>query len=285
MTGTLRAPRDEDAAAVAALLNARSPERVDEEWVLRSWTSPTLDRDQDARLGGGGYSTVESFGEGRVWIELAGSPSAAMLDWAEGRAGELGGRFLSGAWQGDSAILEELERRRFRLVRHAYRMEADLTESPTVPACPAGIDFRTFSPGDERTFYDTQIESFRDHWEPYEAPYDEWAHWLLDSPRFTPELWFLALDGAEPAGFAICRSDFVEPDLGWVSSLGVRRPWRRRGIGKALLFHAFAEFRSRGFARAGLGVDAESLTGANRLYESAGMRVTNRFDICEQERA
>jgi ribosomal protein S18 acetylase RimI-like enzyme len=67
-----------------------------------------------------------------------------------------------------------------------------------------------------------------------------------------------------------------------VGELGVLRPWRRRGLGRALLLQAFAAFRERGLGRAGLGVDAESLTGAHRLYESAGMRVSTRFDILEK---
>jgi ribosomal protein S18 acetylase RimI-like enzyme len=75
----------------------------------------------------------------------------------------------------------------------------------------------------------------------------------------------------------------VQPDLGWIRVLGVRRPWRGCGRGRALLLHAFREFRRRGFARAGLGVDAESPTGANRLYESVGMRVSARFEIYEKQ--
>jgi len=49
-----------------------------------------------------------------------------------------------------------------------------------------------------------------------------------------------------------------------------------------LLLHAFAEFRHRGLKGAVLGVDAESNTGANRLYEQAGMHVAARFDIYEK---
>ena len=64
--------------------------------------------------------------------------------------------------------------------------------------------------------------------------------------------------------------------------LGVLKPWRNRGIGRALLLHAFAEFRRRGLAKGSLGVDAENISGAVRLYESAGMRVTHRFDIYEK---
>ena len=55
--------------------------------------------------------------------------------------------------------------------------------------------------------------------------------------------------------------------------LGVRRAWRRQGLGEALLLHAFAEFRRRDITRGTLGVDASSATGATRLYERAGMSV------------
>ena len=73
------------------------------------------------------------------------------------------------------------------------------------------------------------------------------------------------------------RPDEVgDPGVGWIPSLGVRRPWRRRGIGLALLRHAFEEFGRRGKRAVGLGVDAESVTGAVELYERAGMHVWRR---------
>jgi ribosomal protein S18 acetylase RimI-like enzyme len=68
-----------------------------------------------------------------------------------------------------------------------------------------------------------------------------------------------------------------------VRSLGVRRPWRKRGIGLALLRHSFNEFYRRGKRKVGLGVDAQNLTGALRLYENAGMHVDQAFDFYEKE--
>ncbi len=58
--------------------------------------------------------------------------------------------------------------------------------------------------------------------------------------------------------------------------LGVRAPWRGHGLGLALLEHAFAVFAARGFRAVILGAEADSPTGANRLYERAGMRMTHR---------
>ena len=50
--------------------------------------------------------------------------------------------------------------------------------------------------------------------------------------------------------------------MAWVNQLCVRRPWRRRGLGLAMLHHCFGEFYRRGKQRVGLGVDATSLTNA-----------------------
>ena len=95
-------------------------------------------------------------------------------------------------------------------------------------------------------------------------------------------LWFVAEDDGEVAGIALCKPFDGEEGLGWVRVLGVRRSWRRQGLGRALLLHLFGEFHRRGFHGVGLGVDAESLTGAHRLYESAGMRVYRRYDVYEK---
>ena len=74
----------------------------------------------------------------------------------------------------------------------------------------------------------------------------------------------------------------ADPDMGWISVLGVRRPWRRRGLALALLQHSFREFRARGRLRAGLGVDADSETGAVELYARAGMREVRRYESWER---
>lgn len=277
-----RAPTDDDVLEVVRLMSEHWPEPADEDLVRRLWSSPSFDLERDARLDSDSYADVEDFGEGRVWIDLRGSPSQAILDWAEDRASEIGRRFLAGGWSSHEPLLRELERRGFTLVRHSHRMVIDLTDPVADPIWPERIEVGTFRRGDEHAFYEAHQEAFADSWEPIEEPYDEWAHWLLEPPAFVPELWFLAREGDEAAGFAICHPHSGDPESGWVRILGVRRPWRKRGLGRALLLHAFAEFRQRGFRRVGLGVDAESLTGANRLYEQAGMQVAARFDIYEK---
>ena len=282
MSDVLRAPREEDARAIAGLLSKDSPEPIDAEAVLLSWTSPGVQLQHDARADEHSYARVESLGQKRVWISLGGHPSVELFDWVEARAREKGSRLLSGAWASNATLIRELERRDFRLVRTSNRMTIELHEPRPDPVWPQGVEVRIFEPGDERVFYELHQETFRDSWEPIEESYDEWAHWHLQPRAFVPDLWFLGVAGAEPVGFAICHSHPVDAELGWVRILGVRREWRRRGLGRGLLLHAFAEFRRRGMKRAALGVDAESLTGANRLYEQAGMYVAARFAIYEK---
>ena len=68
-----------------------------------------------------------------------------------------------------------------------------------------------------------------------------------------------------------------------MGTLGVRRPWRKRGLGLALLYHSFGEFYKRGNRVISLGVDAASQTGATRLYKKAGMHVASEYVSYEKE--
>ncbi len=101
-----------------------------------------------------------------------------------------------------------------------------------------------------------------------------------DKPSFDPSLWFLARDGEEVCGVALCK---VLGDEGWVDVVGVRRPWRTRGLGLALLRHAFAEYHRRGVRKVDLGVDAKSVAGAPRLYGRAGLSVNSSYVIYLKE--
>ena len=177
----------------------------------------------------------------------------------------------------NAPVIAALERSGWRRDRTNWVMEIDLVAAAPIPApeWPDGITVRSADlERDARAIHAADLDAFSDHYGFVPQPYEEWLHFRTEFVRAEPDLWFLAMDGEEIAGIAICASERRgQPDLGWVSILGVRRPWRRRGIALALLRHAFRELAARGKSRAGLGVDAESLTGATRLYERAGMRV------------
>ncbi|MEO6577341.1 MAG: GNAT family N-acetyltransferase, partial [Candidatus Limnocylindria bacterium] len=63
------------------------------------------------------------------------------------------------------------------------------------------------------------------------------------------------------------RHDRARVYVAWVS---VRRPWRRRGLARALMADALIAARAEGFTSASLGVDTHSPTGATALYGSLG---------------
>ena len=201
-----------------------------------------------------------------------------LVDWAERRARERspGGRAQSPAESDDAELCAELESRGFERARWFFEMEIDLDEDPPPPAWPEGLAVRTFEPADARAVYDADLEAFEDHWEPLHVSFDEWREYFLSGSEFDPGLWFLAEEDGELAGMAMCKGGAGE---GHVDVLAVRRPWRRRGLGSALLLHSFRELRRNGCARAALSVDGENLTGAVRLYEQAGMKVARREAI------
>ena len=158
--------------------------------------------------------------------------------------------------------------------RYFLQMEADLAETPPDPSWPEGITVRAMAPGDDgRVYYETTEEAMQDHWGHTPASFEQWKQGRMGE-AFDPALWFLALDGEEPAGAALC---VASEGLGWVGLLAVRRAWRKRGIGLALLRHAALEFHRRGLSKYALAVDSESLTGATRLYERAGMRAVHTY--------
>lgn len=182
------------------------------------------------------------------------------------------------------------EARGFVLFRHSFHMEALLKKEPPAAQWPAGIVLKAFDVDrDGEAVYRAHDEAFSDHFghieRPFEDGFAQFRHLMIDDKEnFDPSLWFVAMDGDQIAGYSLCQvRKEDDPPVGWVNDLGVRRPWRKRGLGTALLQHSFAEFYRRGLRKAGLGVDASNLTGALKIYERAGMTVARRYDRYEKE--
>jgi GNAT superfamily N-acetyltransferase len=99
---------------------------------------------------------------------------------------------------------------------------------------------------------------------------------MTGQQSFDPSLWFVAEEGEEIVGVTLCKTLARE---GWIDVVGVRRPWRNRGLGLALLRHALDEYYRRNVPKVALSMDAESITGAPRLYGRAGMRLRENYVI------
>ena len=290
----------------AAIAEYGSPD-IDERMIRGAYQLPGLDHnrdtllvlDQEGRAAGTGVyydgdtQHIAPYFFFRAQPDLAGSQVPdALLRWGAERAAGNVHRAPEGArvaLHADTAavnddIVAALERNGWHRDRVDWTMEIDLEAAAPLPEphWPAGIAVRSADTAnlerDARLLHETEKESFSDHYGYTPQPFEEWWHFRTQFNQPEPDLWILAMDGDEVAGMALCASQRAgQPDLGWVSSLGVRRPWRRRGLALAILLHAFGLLAARGRTRVGLGVDSQSLTGATRLYEKAGMRVVREF--------
>ena len=212
-----------------------------------------------------------------------------LLRWAEERAREhialapAGVRVTlhTSVREGSSAKQALVQKLGYTAVRNFWRMGIELQDAPSAAQWPAPISVRTFTPGMELSLYEADNEAFHDHWGFIPESFEMWQYWNLQRPQTDHALIFLAMDADQIAGFAICADE--KEAGGWVHVLAVRRPWRRKGIAQALLYHAFGEFYQRGIKQVYLGVDAQSLTGATRLYERVGMHVVRQSTRYEKE--
>jgi mycothiol synthase len=309
-----------DIEAVVAVINASSrallgADQVSvEEWTAE-WQAPGFNLETSTRVISAPDGTLvgsahlwdmpphvqpEQFG--RVHPAHTGRGLGSyLLAWAEGRARGLAAQAPATArvalqdWVNslDTDTLALLRDQGHQHVRSNYRMVMALDPAvpPAAPEWPAGVGVRSFVPGqDERATLSVIRAAFRDHWGHVDSPFEEhlreWSQRQESDPSFDAGLWFLAVAGDEVIGTALSRLSLpADPGMGWVFSLGVLRPWRRRGIARALLQHCFVQLWQRGQPRVGLGVDAGSLTNAVQLYERAGMHADPQhlYQVWEKE--
>jgi mycothiol synthase len=231
------------------------------------------------------------------WFELHADVGVFIGIVAQGAKGRgLGGRIVAtgeqrardrGAARAHTFVLEPdtaaadlFAQHEDKLARRFYDMAIELDAPPVVPELAEGFSLETFRVEDALPFYETLEAAFQDHWEHHSIGFERWWAEKQAAPGFDPSLWFLVRDGEEVA--ATIRNDPERNGGGYVGALGVARPWRGKGLARALLQRTFAEFYSRGTTRVTLGVDAESPTGATHLYQSVGMTIENAAVVYEK---
>ena len=181
--------------------------------------------------------------------------------------------FHMGTLAADRAASELAAARGYEDVRHFYEMAIHLDAKPAVPALPDGFELEAFDERDLREFHDATEDAWRDHWDWHPQPFEQWWEERRAVPNHDPSLWFVVRH--EGAIVATIRNEANRNGGGYVATLGVRRAARGRGLARALLLHTFGVFFDAGERRVSLGVDADSPTGATKLYESVGMEVEN----------
>lgn len=314
---TVRGAQPEDVEPALELFNAwalaviQENEITDANAIRNEWNSPGFDPGGDIRL------VFAPNGEMAGYIEVWTTVKPPVHPWIWGRVHPdyedmgIGTWLLQWAEMRSSKALQEVpEGQRFaprvgtyrqaekpkRLfadmgyyhIRSSYTMLIEMERPVPEAEFPEGITLRTYNAQtDAAATYRAVEDSFLDHFgfvkQPFEDALVRFRH-FWEGEGSDPTLMFLAMDGDEIAGINLCRPYSIDdPQMGWVGTLGVRRAWRKRGIGLALLRHSFNEFYRRGKRKVGLGVDAQNLTGALRLYESAGMHVHRAFELYEKE--
>jgi mycothiol synthase len=191
-------------------------------------------------------------------------------------------RIQNDVFEADSRARGLLESQGYCAVRVFREMRIELESPPPAPEWPDGLRIVSFDPErDAPEFHAAQEQAFADHWGFTPRDFDSWSKEHLGTERFDQTLWCVVRAGDEIAAGTICAGDTYGG--GWVHVLFTRRPWRKQGVGKALLADSFARFWKRGEHSVGLGVDASNDTGAFRLYERAGMTPALGWVVYEKE--
>jgi mycothiol synthase len=275
-----------------------------EDDVKAALTSPHVDpaRDcwlaytPDGRLGGWAYIDNENGGDSE-FVEVyvhpeVGAPSRApLLDLVLGRVAERATErgfatvtAKAGALPGERDYIAAIEAAGFRFVKRYARMRRALAGVTPEPP-PPGVTIRLVRPDDEddlRLFHRIYDTAFRDAYDYQPRDYAAWRAYVAGLSAVAWDEWFVAEVDGVPAGILMSSNQVLEHNEGWIKILAVLREFRRRGVGGALLRHAFAVYAAKGRTQAGLGVDLTSPTRAANVYLAAGMTPVYEADIFEQ---
>jgi GNAT superfamily N-acetyltransferase len=217
-----------------------------------------------------------------------------MLQCMEARLGTIaaahpGGRqkllqgFVSETEAGLAVLLEQ---EGYKPIRYFHQMvRPTLEDIPDFPL-PEGLEVRAALPEHYRAIWEAGAEAFRDHWGYVQPTEEEYQGWLNNTSFFQPYLWQVAWDVAsdQVAGQVGTFINHGENEKynrkrGYTENISVRRPWRRKGLARALIVRSLHAQKEAGMTESALGVDSENLSGATRVYEDCGFRVVKRSSI------
>ena len=216
-----------------------------------------------------------------------------ILQWGEerlceiGRAKNLSLKLLTFCRSDRLDRLIRLKQQGFTQARSFLTMSCSLNQPISSSALPTGFTRRQLSTkghhfqiplGDVQDWVQLFNESFIDHWQHQDLTVETARQWLFNNPHCKPELNLVAVapDG-KLAAFCVGYINGNENasnrcNEGWIKLLGTRRGFRRLGLGRAMLLTQMQQLKAVGVERVKLGVDAENLTSATKLYQSVGFQ-------------
>lgn len=249
------------------------PTDVSEDWDLPGWdfADSTLVLEDDGRVLG--YALVVQEHADTVVDVDRDDPSLRdrLLEWVEQHPVHHE-HYVA---DGDTRLGELLGRRGWVAARRFWRMRIEFDEPVPEPVWPAGVEVRDYRRGeDDRAVYELITSAFAEIGGQHERSFEDWQQWLLETDRFDPSLYLVAVGDGRVVGASLVQEVGGE---GFVRQLAVSPAQRGRGVALALLREGFRRNVARGLSAAILGVDAGNPTGALVLYEKAGMRVHEQF--------
>lgn len=183
-------------------------------------------------------------------------------------------------------VVTLLEQNGYKPIRYIVEMlRPELENIPDFPL-PEGLEVRPVLPEHYQTIWEADKEAFRDHWGYSEPTEEDYKNWLENKVIFNPELWQIAWDkktnqiaGQVRTFINEAENDKYNRKRGYTEFISVRRPWRKQGLARSLIVRSLRLQKERGMTESTLGADSENISGATRVYEDCGFRVTKRSAI------
>jgi mycothiol synthase len=213
---------------------------------------------------------------------------STLLDWTIARARQravLEDPGVAVAVAGDAEDQETghralLARAGFEPVRHFFLMRRPTLDDVRDARLPDGLEIRPVTEAQRRPILEAEFEAFEDHWGNRERGEDSFTT-TLSRAELDTDLWIVAWDGEQIAGVVenwiwTEENEALGVRRGWLERISVRRPWRRRGLARALTAASLVLLREAGMQEGMLGVDSENPNGALGLYEGLGFEIHSR---------
>jgi mycothiol synthase len=197
-----------------------------------------------------------------------------MLAWAEGRRAELPrgdapSALRANAFENDPAQMAFLESLGFQRLPGYLHFTRPLFELPPTPASE-GFVVRAVAGEHEIA---ERATAHREVFQPSRVTEAQYRR-LVRMPEYCRELDIVAAEpGGRMAAFCLCWLDPVNK-VGEFEPVGTRPAYRRRGLGRAVLFEGLRRMQARGMETAFVCTQHDN-AAAQALYRAAGFDLTN----------
>jgi mycothiol synthase len=217
------------------------------------------------------------------WIDVGVEPSVrrrgigtALLQAAESTA--TAKPTLLMALQSDAPGAAFAQANGYEKAWEVWLMGIDLPEAIPEPEWPEGVSVRTYGEeeAEAREIKELLDLAYAEEFHHQPVTFESWSRFMFEDPMFDATVWFLAVADGKIVGAAL------NWDEGYIKDLVVHPDWRGRGLGKALVYQTFGEFKRRELPRVTLKTDSNNPTDAWRLYERAGMRKERTYEIFQK---